>query len=60
MKVGDLVRFAKWEEVDIRFPNTWHAEPKLYVGMLIDHDKLMGHVHVLHEGSVYKLSLIHI
>lgn len=55
MKAGDLVRFAKWEEVDVRFPNVWHKEPKHYVGMLIDHDKLMGTVQILHEGELYKI-----
>ena len=55
MKQGDLVRFAKWEEVDNRFPSKWHEEPKPYVGMLIEHDKLMGNVQVLHEGELYKI-----
>ena len=58
MKIGDMVRFAKWEEVmDSPFKSStaWHAAPKKYIGVLVEHDKLMGVVHVLHEGAVYKL-----
>ena len=58
MKKGDFVRFAKWEEVmDSPFKSStrWHAAPKKHIGVLVEHDKLMGVVHVLHEGEVYRI-----
>ena len=58
MKKGDMVRFAKWEEVmDSPFKRStaWHAAPKNHIGILVEHDKLMGAVHVLCEGEVYKV-----
>lgn len=55
MKSGDMVRFAKWEEVDLKNSKTWGSEPKPYIGILIEHDKLMGVAQVLHEGEIYKL-----
>ena len=55
MKTGDMVRFAKWEEVSIRDSRAWHSEPKPHVGVLIEHDKIMGVAHVLHEGTIHKV-----
>ena len=58
MKKGDMVRFAKWEEVmdsSFKSSNRWHAAPKNHIGILVDHDKLMGAVHVLCEGEIYKV-----
>ena len=55
MKSGDMVRFAKWEEVDTTKSQNWSQTPKLHVGILVEHDKLMGTAHVLHEGKVHKL-----
>ena len=55
MKVGDMVRFAKWEEVDIRDSRTWPEEPKPYVGILVEHNKLLGMASVLHEGIIHNI-----
>jgi hypothetical protein len=55
VKVGDMVRFAKWEEVDIRDSRAWPSEPKPHIGVLVEHDKLMQVAHVLYEGQVFKL-----
>ena len=58
MKVGDLVRFAKWEEVwdsQWRDSNRWHAAPKKHIGVLVEHDKLMGTAHIMYEGEVLKI-----
>ena len=55
VKIGDLVRFAKWEEVDIRDSRTWPEEPKPYIGILVEHDKLLGYASVLHEGVIHKV-----
>lgn len=58
MKEGDMVRFAKWEELSanqISNSNNWHVVPKNHIGILVEHDKLMGTAHVMHEGEVYKL-----
>ncbi len=55
MEQGDMVRFAKWEEVDIRNSKKWPNTPKPHIGVLIEHDKLMGVVHVLYEGNILKL-----
>ena len=58
MKKGDLVRFARWEEMsnsDIRNSKNWSRVPKNHMGVLIEHDKLMGTVHILHEGEVVKI-----
>ena len=55
MKVGDLVRFAKWEELsaeEIQHSNRWHMAPKPHIGVLVEHDKLMGSVKILHEGVI--------
>jgi len=58
MKVGDMVRFAKWEDVDIRDSRSWARAPKPYIGMLMEHDKLMGSAHVLHEGNLIKMRAV--
>ena len=58
MKVGDFVRFAKTEEVDHRYSRQWNSAPKPYLGVLIEHDKLMGTAYVLHEGKVHKLRAV--
>ena len=58
MKKGDMVRFAKWEEVDYRDSGNWHNQPKPHIGMLIEHDKLMGQVHILYNGKLVKVRSI--
>ena len=58
MKVGDLVRFAKWEEVwdsQWRDSSRWHAAPKNHIGVLVEHDKLMGTASIMYEGEVLKV-----
>ena len=58
MKEGDMVRFAKWEELSanqISNSKNWGLAPKNHVGVLIEHDKLMGTAHVMYEGEIYKL-----
>ena len=58
MQQGDMVRFAKWEEMstsDIRNSKNWSKVPKDHMGVLIEHDKLMGTAHVLYEGEVVKI-----
>ena len=58
MNKGDLVRFAKWEEVfnsPFKDSSRWHAAPKRHIGVLVDHDKLMGTTQVLYEGEVLNL-----
>lgn len=55
MKIGDLVRFAKWEELtsdQIRNSKNWFRVPKNHFGILINRDLPMGSVQVLHEGKV--------
>ena len=58
MKEGDMVRFAKWDEVDVSQTNNWHKTPKKHIGILIEHDKLMNVAHVLYEGEVLKLRAV--
>ena len=56
MKSGDLVRFAKWEELSasqISKTKHWHLAPKNHIGVLVEHDKLMGSVHILYEGKIF-------
>jgi hypothetical protein len=53
MKVGDMVRFAKWEDVDFQNSKGWPDEPKPYVGILMEHE--LGRAAVLHEGVVLTL-----
>ena len=55
MKAGDMVRFAKPEEIDHRHSRQWASAPKPHIGILVEHDKLMGVAHVLHEGTLYKV-----
>ena len=58
MKEGDMVRFAKWEELStesIQNTKTWHLAPKDHLGVLIEHDKIMGCVHILCEGEIFKV-----
>lgn len=58
MKVGDLVRFAKWDEVmssQWKASKHWHMAPKRHIGTLVKHDRLMGTAHILHEGEVLKV-----
>ena len=42
MKEGDMVRFAKWEEVNVQNSKSWANTPKNHLGILVEHDKLMG------------------
>ena len=55
MKEGDMVRFAKWEEVDITNSNKWPSTPKSHIGILVDHDKLMGIANILYGGAIIKV-----
>ena len=56
MKEGDIVRFARWEEIPVSMgTKNWHKVPKKNIGILIKHDKLMGTAHVLHEGELIKV-----
>ena len=51
MRVGSLVRFAKWEDiVDI---NDWSTTPKNYVGILIEYDKLNKAARILQDGEIH-------
>ena len=58
MKQGDFVRFAKPDEIDHRRSKQWDSQPKPWIGVLVDHDKLMGTAQVLHEGTVYKVRTV--
>ncbi len=57
MQKGDIVRFAKWEEIvgDHLNSKKWPEAPKNHIGILIEHDKLMGSVHILYQGEVLKV-----
>jgi len=55
MKVGDMVRFAKSHEVNIRDSRSWPSEPKPYIGILVKHDKIMGTADVLYEGEIHRV-----
>ena len=55
MRVGDIVRFAKWEEVEVMDSKMWPQQPKPNIGVLVDHDKLMGTVQILCDGEVFKV-----
>ena len=55
MKEGDLVRFAKWEEVGLAPSKKWSTLPKNHVGTLIKHDRLMQACEVLYEGTVIRM-----
>lgn len=51
MRVGSLVRFAKWEDiVDI---NDWSSTPKKHVGILIEYDTLNKVARVLCDNEVH-------
>lgn len=55
MKEGDMVRFAKWSEIDHTSNKLWNSYPKNHIGILIEHNKIQGIAHVLHEGEVIQL-----
>ena len=58
MQEGDMVRFAKWEEMSsdqISQSRHWHLVPKKHIGVLVRRDKLLGTAHILHEGEVLKI-----
>lgn len=55
MQEGDLVRFAKWQEVDVRDSRAWPSQAKPHIGMLVKHDKVMDVVYILYEGEVLKI-----
>lgn len=49
MRVGDPVRFAKWEDVvDI---NDWSTTPKNRVGILIEYSSLMKTAVIFYKGE---------
>ena len=58
MQQGDMVRFAKWEEIDMLNSNSWSNAPKNHLGILVDHDKLMNTADVLYEGTLLKLRAV--
>ena len=55
MKAGDMVRFAKPEEIDVLNSKGWPKTAKRHIGILVKHDKLMGMAHVLFEGEIFRL-----
>ena len=55
MKTGDMVRFAKWEDVSSMSSKHWSLAKKDYIGVLVEHDKLVGTVHVLYKGEILKI-----
>ena len=55
MKVGDMVRFAKWDEIDLRDSKNWSQVIKSHVGVLINHDKLMSTCEILYAGEILKV-----
>lgn len=57
MKKGDIVRFALWEEVDVQ-DREWKDQLKNHVGLLVEHDKLMGTAYVLYKGDIHKLRAV--
>lgn len=58
MQQGDMVRFAKWDDVDVRDSKNWPKTAKPYIGMLIEYDKLMGTAHILHDGTIHKIRAV--
>ena len=58
MKEGDIVRFAKWEDVSSLSSKQWSLAKKAYIGVLVKHDKLMGTAHVMYEGELLRISSI--
>lgn len=55
MREGDLVRFTKWEEVNVTSSKDWSTAPKNHIGTLIRHDKLMCTCEILYEGNIIKI-----
>lgn len=55
MKKGDMVRFAMWDQVNRQNSKEWPKTAKPHVGLLVEHDKLMGTVHILFEGELIKV-----
>ena len=55
MKAGDMVRFAKWDEIDLRDSKNWSRAIKSHVGVLINHDKLMSTCEILYAGEILKV-----
>ena len=53
MKVGDMVRFALWE--DLEDVNNWSTTPKKRIGLLVKYDSLMKTASVLCEDKVVKV-----
>ena len=53
MKVGDMVRFAKWGEFDYNL--SWSRAEKKHIGILVEHDKTMGTVAILYKGELMKM-----
>jgi len=53
MKPGDMVRFAKWDDIiDI---NDWSTTPKKNIGLLIEYSSLMKLATVLHKNQILKI-----
>ena len=50
MKVGDMVRFAKWE--DLKDVNDWSTTAKNRIGILVKHDKILQTTQILYEGEL--------
>lgn len=51
MKVGDMVRFAMWNEI-VDVNGDWANVLKSHIGLLIDYDKLMKTATVLYKNEV--------
>ena len=51
MRMGSLVRFAKWE--DIVNIDDWSTTPKNHIGILIEYDKLNKAARVLCDGEIH-------
>lgn len=49
MKEGDVIRFQ------MIYPPAGRPEKKDKIGLLVEHDKLMGTVTVLYQGDLIKL-----
>ncbi len=50
MRPGNMVRFAKWDEIiDI---NDWSTTPKKNIGLLVEYDSLMRIATILYEGEL--------
>jgi hypothetical protein len=53
MLTGDIVRFAKWDEIeDI---NNWDSTPKTHLGLLVEYDGLMKTAKVLYGGEIHSI-----